>query len=114
MDFFKCLARASVVYAPVHTLPVLLFKLKALQQRPVQVASSVGIAILRSTLFLDLYQVIVKVCVAGGCGWCVWRACVAAVRGQLAGATVVVVEVVVCGPVFTEPVRGSALADVGC
>ena len=60
VDFFAGLLRAGAIYAPVHTVPVLLFKLKALQQRPMQVTASVLRAIGRSALFLSGYQVVVK------------------------------------------------------
>ena len=60
VDFFAGLVRAGAIYAPVHTVPVLLFKLRALQLQPGRTAASVSRAIARSALFLSGYQVIVK------------------------------------------------------
>jgi hypothetical protein len=59
-DWFLGLGRAFKIYAPVHILPVLLFKQKKLIKEPKTVLYELARALLLSCMFLSSYQYIVK------------------------------------------------------
>ena len=80
VDWFKCWSRGGKIYTPVHVLPIVLFKLRALTTSPTKVLSRTAVSIAHSTAFIATYQYIVKMtaCILRSIRRCV-RGCVCVV-----------------------------------
>jgi hypothetical protein len=59
-DWIEGLGRASRVYAPVHLLPLVLFKFANLRENPQSTLIKAGLSMFSSMMFLTTYQSIVK------------------------------------------------------
>mmetsp|Transcript_17479 Transcript_17479/g.27283 ORF Transcript_17479/g.27283 Transcript_17479/m.27283 type:complete len:360 (-) Transcript_17479:172-1251(-) len=59
-DWFRGLIRAGKIYLPVHFIPLLLFRYKALLRDPSEALFKTSIALLRSCCFLTTYVLCIK------------------------------------------------------
>ncbi len=65
-DWFTGLLRAFKIYAPVHFLPILIFKLKSLLKSPKSTLRRMCMSLGLSCLFLTSYQATIKVTITSG------------------------------------------------